>query len=173
MCLQTCFCTSTHPQGYFSLLSTQEQIVAHGWILACDTKRKEYTDGQMEQLYHYYVKWQVYSGDETFGSFFPYRGGVNLDSGSLLHMCVSLARCLKVQTIVVARPLFSCSVRRLTKTNECKSMHASDQRLLLCGVTRGASQESTPPSLPKPQTDITVYQLSCWWLLKCCNYSWE
>lgn len=79
-----------------------------------------------------------------------------LHSGSPLHMCISLALCLKVQTIIVAWPLFSCLVRRLTHTNECKSMHASDQRLLLWSHERNSQEKPSPCQI----SSQTLYQVT-------------
>lgn len=121
-----------------------------------DKEERNTQKGQMEQLYHDYFEMTARRNFRLLLSVAEaWTSTASLQwQPFLLHMFNSLAPCLRVQTAIVARPLFSCLVWRLTKTNECKSMHASDQRLLLCGVMR-------KPLLAKSGTQ-TFYHLTAW-----------
>ena len=129
------------PRGIFFFSVDHSRVNSTIWVrMKCfwmqPKQEEESAARQTEQLNHYYLKWQVLWWNLQRLCFRG--GGVNLYSVSTVSSCASLPPSSNNPCCMAS---FSCLVWRLTNTNECKSMHASDQRLLLCGVLRGARKK--------------------------------
>ena len=133
-----------------------EQILLQGlaWLVSMQDKKYKINTHTGIGFYHFY--WQRYSMDENLTPPFCKASSNRVSKGAAFSLCAFLWHSAsKFSHCSMAS--FSFLVRRLTKKNECKSMHASHQ--LLCGVRIGTSGRNRFPS----QNQQPELLSALWW----------
>lgn len=115
ICLQTCFCTSIHPEVYFSLLSAQEQNAPHGFVLAVGMQHMR------ERIHRQSNCTMTVEMTDAFSIEEAWAPTVSPLCSPYVHFSGSLPQSSNIHGCMASFPYL---VGRLTKTNECKSMHA-------------------------------------------------
>lgn len=154
ICLQTCFCTSIHPEVYvFPAECSRAKCTSWFCVNSWHDATHEEENTQMGQLYHDYY--------QCLPSFLLRRHEHQqfLHCSPYMHFSGSLPQSSNIHDSMASFPCLVGRLRKQMNANLC--MPHSDQRRLLNGVLRGAGEEL--PLLDKQHQEISELQR---WLKK-------